>query len=71
MGNGRLLHHLKKLTTLIGEAGRLKAATLVTHDAEIELDAHTVIKSVGFELNEGNEKLIGRTHMRSIGTFEH
>ena len=65
-----IAHHVQKLTTKVGKVLRLEATAMVcTSDGE-QLEASVLIKCVGFELHEGNERLLGRTQMRSFGMVE-
>eukprot|EP00966_Prymnesium_polylepis_P253183 5851771-Prymnesium_polylepis.1 len=59
-------HFSQKLMTVLGEVDHLKASSVVTGSHE-ELQADVIIKCIGFELNEGNEKLLGRLRMGCTG----
>jgi len=64
-----IAHFAKRCMTLLGEVGHLETSSVVT-SAQEELDASVIIKCVGFELNEGNERLLGRLQMRCTGLVE-
>ena len=57
-----LAHHLHMLTTMLGEVGHLSERLAVTRAGE-PLEADVLIKCVGFEINEGCERLVGRAGM--------
>ena len=59
-----IAHHLNMLATRLGEVERLEASRVVTSGDELQVVATVVIKCVGFDLNGGNERLLGRTCMR-------
>ena len=61
-----IAHSMRMLSTQCGEVARLEAATVVTREAT-SLEADVMIKCVGFEINEGNEKLLGRAHIIQHG----
>ena len=60
-------HHMRMLSTACGEVGRLEGSSTVVTVGGGRLEAGVVIKCVGFELNEGNERLLGRARMQSFG----
>jgi len=57
-----IAHALERLSTLCGEVRRLDGTSIHTRAGGV-LEATVLIKCVGFELNEGNEKLLGRARM--------
>jgi 3-oxoacyl-(acyl-carrier-protein) synthase/enoyl-CoA hydratase/carnithine racemase/acyl carrier protein/thioredoxin reductase len=64
-----IAHHLQVMETRLGEVARLDKMEVLTTKKDW-LAAGVVIKCVGFELNEGNERLLGRAHMKSMGKVE-
>ena len=65
-----IAHDLRMLTTHCGEASRLDSVSVAISPAE-KLESAVVIKCIGFGVNEGNERLLGRAHMRGTGQVEH
>jgi 3-oxoacyl-(acyl-carrier-protein) synthase len=65
-----IAHHMRMLATMCGAASRLVGSCVETSSGET-LDAGVLIKCVGFELNEGNEKLLGRACMHPFGLADH
>ena len=56
-------HFLHVVSSMVGSAASLAATSLQTSSgARIATDI--VVKCVGFELNEANEVLLGRSHLR-------
>ena len=55
-------HYLKLIATQRGEVLRFHANGVETRNGMV--DAEIVVKSIGFEINEGNERLLGRSRMR-------
>jgi 3-oxoacyl-(acyl-carrier-protein) synthase/thioesterase domain-containing protein len=64
-----IAHHLKMADAQLGQAGRLEPGTLITQEEE-RLPCGVLIKCVGFELNEGNERLLGRAQMGKNGQVQ-
>ena len=62
--------HLQMAATRLGEVARLEPKAVITRDGQ-QLDAGVLIKCVGFELNEGNERLLGRARMRINSQVAH
>ena len=56
-------HALCLLESRVGQLARLSETAFVTQDGA-ELRAEIVLKCVGFEIQEGNERLLGRSHDR-------
>ena len=65
-----IAYRLRMLITLLGEVARLDGVDSVLTRAAERLRAGIVIKCVGFELNEGNERLLGRVCMCGFGMVE-
>lgn len=59
-------HHMQMLTTQLGRAKCLNARSIVVSSSK-RVDADVLIKCVGFEINEQNEKILGRASMCSTG----
>jgi len=64
-----IAHHMRMLSTQLGEVEILLDGSIGTK-AQERLEADLLIKCVGFDVNEGNELLLGRTQMRCIGLVE-
>jgi len=64
-----IAHRLEKCGTELGEVAYLEQHAIMTNE-DCRLAADVVIKCVGFELNEGNERLLGRVQMRCTGLVE-
>ena len=64
-----IAHHAGMLETMRGEVACLEGTVARTRNGEA-LEAGVVIKCVGFELNEGNESLLGRKCMRPTSVVE-
>jgi hypothetical protein len=56
-------HGLRRLITQFGEAKSLTEDAVITNNDDF-LPADILLKCIGFEINEGNEKLLGRSHTR-------
>ena len=57
-----IAHHAGLLQSIVGIANRF-SETGVVLSGERHVEANIVIKAVGFELNEGNERLVGRSRL--------
>ena len=64
-----IAHHLGMMETLVGEVSGIEGSSVSTTSGRT-LDAGVIIKCVGFELNEGNERLLGRAHMYPSGLVD-
>jgi len=61
-----IAHRQNMMAVKLGEVGRLDANGIVTRSEQV-VEAFAIIKCVGFELNEGNEALLGRSRMTCAG----
>ena len=57
-----IAHHAGLLQSIVGIANRFSETGVVLSGEQL-VEANIVIKAVGFELNEGNERLVGRSRL--------
>ena len=65
-----IAHSLKMHETLLGEVVRLEPQRVVASGTHTSLLAQVIIACVGFEVNEGNERLLGRARTQAAGQVQ-
>ena len=63
-------HFCQRVNSLVGVATGFERSAVLVGRERTRLEADVLIRSIGFDINEGNERLLGRSHIRAGGQMD-